>query len=53
MLRQQQLILEQEIQKSYIKPSHKTDQFAYLKQNTLEWSDVTFGGNVCCTKGGW
>ena len=37
--------LEQEIQKSYIKPSHKTDQFAYLKQNTLEWSDVTSGGN--------
>ena len=23
--------LEQEIQKSHIKPSHKTDQFAYLK----------------------
>ena len=37
--------LEQEIQKSHIKPSHKTDQFAYLKQNTLEWSDVTSGGN--------
>ena len=37
--------LEQEIQKSHSKPSYKTDQFAYLKQNTLEWSDVTSGGN--------
>ena len=26
-------------------PSHKTDQFSYLMQNTLEWSDVTPGGN--------
>ena len=30
---------------SFIKPSHKTDQFSYLMQNTLEWSDVTPGGN--------
>ena len=31
---------EQEIQISHIKPSHKTDQFSYLMQNTLEWSNV-------------
>ena len=37
--------LEQEMQKSHSKPSHKTDQFAYLKQNTLDRSDVTSGGN--------
>ena len=37
--------LEQEIQKSRFKASHKTDQFAYLMQNTLEWPDVTPGGN--------
>ena len=36
---------EQEIQISHIKPSHKTDQFSYLMQNTQEWSDVTPGGN--------
>ena len=36
---------EQEIQISHIKPSHKTDKFSYLMQNTLEWSDVTPGGN--------
>ena len=34
------------IQKSHIKPSHKTNQFAYLMQNTLEWSDLTPGGNT-------
>ena len=34
--------LGQEVQKSYIKASHKTDQFAYLMRNTLEWYDVTF-----------
>ena len=38
-------LLEQEVQKSHIKPTHKTDQFAYLMQNTLEWPDVTPGGN--------
>ena len=37
--------LEQEIQKSRFKASHKTDQFAYLMQNTLGWPDVTPGGN--------
>ena len=37
--------LEQEVQKSHIKPSPKTDHFFYLMQNTLEWSDVTPGGN--------
>ena len=37
--------LEQEIQTSHIKPSYKTDQFSYLMQITLEWSDVTPGGN--------
>ena len=36
---------EQEIQISHIKPSHKANQFSYLMQNTLKWSDVTPGGN--------
>ena len=33
------------IQKSHIKPSHKTNQFDYLMKNTLEWSDLIPGGN--------
>ena len=36
---------EQEVQKSHIKPSHKTNQFAHLMQNNLEWSNVIPGGN--------
>ena len=35
----------EEVQNSHIKPSHKTDQFSCLMQNTLEWSDLTPGGN--------
>ena len=37
--------LQQEVHKSLIKPSHKTNQFVFLMQNTLEWSDVTPVGN--------
>ena len=33
------------IQKYQLKPSHHDNQFAYLMQNTLEWSDLTPGGN--------
>ena len=33
------------IQESHIKLSHKTNQFAYLMQNTLKWPDLTPGGN--------
>ena len=37
--------LQKEVHKSLIKPSHKTNQFVFLMQNTLEWSDVTPVGN--------
>ena len=33
------------IQKNQLKPSHNTNQFAYLVQNILEWTDLTSGGN--------
>ena len=33
------------INKSHIKPSHKTNQFDYLMTNALEWSDLIPGGN--------
>ena len=33
------------IQKHQLKPSHHDNQFAYLMRNTLEWSNLTPGGN--------
>ena len=33
------------IQKNQLKPSHNTNQFAYLVQNILEWTDLISGGN--------
>lgn len=32
--------LEQEVQKSHIKPSHYNDEFKYLMANKLEWTDL-------------
>ena len=32
--------LEQEVQKSYIKPNHYNDEFKYLIANKLEWTDL-------------
>ena len=37
--------LDSGVRKSYSKPSHKANQFDYLIKNTLEWSDLIYGGN--------
>ena len=37
--------VDNEINKLRVKPSHNKDQFSYLRQNTLEWPDVTSDGN--------
>ena len=36
---------KQYLEQSHVKPTHKTDQFAYLRKDKLEWSDDAPGGN--------